>query len=502
MEQNAKRDADADKGGRNRPLAVRGSPVGEGRKSAHMSRGPSARARRPRHSAEGWSRREFINAAVAAAAGLVAHGLATAEEKKDQDLEIAFIGVGSQGRNLLVNCLKIPGIRIRAICDIWPYHQKYAAGILKAYNQQAGIYDDYRELLAKEKNLAAAIIATPDWVHAEQTNEALRAGLHVYCEKEMSHTLEGASGMVATARKTGKLLQIGHQRRSSPRYWLGLKLIEKERLVGRITHAYGQWNRRQGLDLGWAKGVEMDEATLRRYGYEDMDQFRNWRWFRKFSGGPLADLGSHQIDVFSWFLKADPVSVQASGGIDYYRGKGRDWYDNMMAIYEYDTTQVSSAGEQTPQRVRAFYQVLNSTSHGGYYEAFMGDEGSIVISEDINKGFFFREPTSTARRQWEDEAKKVSAMDREAIQIKVGETLTAQGTKDPKAEKLLADVQKPVHQLHLENFFAAVRANKKELLSCPAETAYRTAVAVLMANDAVAQKRQIEFRPGQFSVGL
>jgi len=465
--------------------------------------GPSANG--GRSGAEGLNRREFINTAVAAAAGLVVAELAGAEEKKADekkgpDLEIGFIGVGSQGRNLLANCLKIPGLRIRAICDIWPYHQKYAAGILKAYDQQAGVYEDYRELLAKEKTLAAVIIATPDWLHAEQANAALRAGLHVYCEKEMSNSLAAAASMVRSAQETGKLLQIGHQRRSNPRYWLALKLIEKERLAGRITHVFGQWNRRHQLDLGWAQGVEMDEATLKRHGYENMDQFRNWRWFRKFSGGPLADLGSHQIDVFSWFLKSDPVSVLAGGGLDYYKEKDRDWYDNMMTIYEYDALQAGPAGTTVQQRVRAFYQVLNTTSHGGYYETFMGDEGSLVISEDVNKGFFFREPTSTARRQWEDEAKKVSAMDRDAIQIKVGESLSAKGKTDPKAQKLIADVQKPVHQLHLENFFSAVRANRKELLSCPAEVAYRTAVAVLVANEAVAAKRQLEFKPEQFKV--
>jgi predicted dehydrogenase len=472
-----------------------------------LKRDADARGADPRRteSGGGLSRRDFINTAVVAATGLVVQSWARGEEKggagkQGADLEIAFIGVGSQGRNLLANCLKVPGIRIRALCDIWPYHQRYATGILKAYNQPATVYEDYRELLAKEKNLAAAIIATPDWVHAEQTNAALRAGLHVYCEKEMSNTLEAAASMVRTAQETGKLLQVGHQRRSNPRYWLALKLIEKERVVGRMTHAYGQWNRRQGLDVGWAKGVEMDEAALKRYGYESMEQFRNWRWYHKYSGGPLADLGSHQIDVFSWFLKADPVAVLASGGLDYYREKGRDWYDNMMTIYEYDTHQRDAAGADVAQRVRSFYQVLNTTSQGGYYETFMGDEGSIVISEDVNKGFFFREPTSTARRQWEDEAKKVSAMGRDAIQIKLGESLSAKGAKDPKAEKLLADVQKPVHQLHLENFFDAVRANKKELLTCPAETAYRTAVAVLVANEAAAAKRQLEFKPEQFKV--
>jgi predicted dehydrogenase len=79
-------------------------------------------------------------------------------------------------------------------------------------------YEDYREMLDKEKELDAVIIATPDFWHAPHTVDCLEAGKHVYCEKEMSNTLEGARRMVAAARETGKLLQIGHQRRSNPRY--------------------------------------------------------------------------------------------------------------------------------------------------------------------------------------------------------------------------------------------------------------------------------------------
>ena len=410
------------------------------------------------------------------------------------EIPIAIIGAGSQGRNLLKNCLKIRGIRFRAICDVWPYSLRYSKNILRAYKQQVNPYDDYREMLAKERDLAAVIVATPDWVHAEHTNACLEAGLHVYCEKEMSNTLAGAASMVRTARSTGKLLQIGHQRRSNPRYFLAKKLIEKDRVLGRITHVYGQWNRRQQLDLGWPKKELIGPAELRRHGYKTMEQFRNWRWFRKYSGGPLADLGSHQIDIFSWFLHANPISVMASGGIDYYKSKGRDWYDNAIAIYEYDTTQ-----NGVQQRVRGSYQVFNTTSHGGFYETFMGDEGTIVVSEDINKGFFFREPT-TKPQEWMDEATKVESGGVEAIKLIVGESLKQKGANDPKARKLLADVKKDLHQLHLENFFTAVRADKRELLNCPAEVGYETAVAVLTANEAMDARKTIDIKPESYRI--
>ncbi|MCH8136742.1 MAG: Gfo/Idh/MocA family oxidoreductase, partial [Proteobacteria bacterium] len=79
--------------------------------------------------------------------------------------------------------------------------------------------------MANETDLDAAIIAVPDFMHHELTNACLKAGLHVYCEKEMSNDLEKARSMVVTARETGKLLQIGHQRRSNPRYIFARKKL-------------------------------------------------------------------------------------------------------------------------------------------------------------------------------------------------------------------------------------------------------------------------------------
>jgi predicted dehydrogenase len=436
------------------------------------------------------TRRRFLQTSVAAAgAGLMmtVPTWARSDDRETDVLKLAMIGPGSQGRNLLTQCLRFPDVRFQAICDVWPYHQKYAGNILKKYNQPVNIYTDYRELLAKESDVDAVIIATPDWVHAEQAIACLKAGKHVYCEKEMANTIEGCRKMVQAARETGKLMQIGHQRRSNPRYYHALRMITKDKVLGRITHVNGQWNRPKRYDLGWPKGKELDEATLREYGYENMDQFRNWRWYRKYSGGPMADLGSHQIDVFHWFLDSLPTGVLATGGKDYY--EDREWYDNILALYDFEAAE---------HPVRGFYQVLNTTSHGGYYETFMGDQGSMVISEDINKGFVFREVTAK-RREWEDEAEKVETMGRDAIELKIGETLSADGKKDAEKQALAAQVQtRRPHEWHLENFFDAIRHGKP--LNCPPELAFETAVAVLRANDAVEQGCRIALKPTDYQV--
>jgi len=89
---------------------------------------------------------------------------------------VAVIGCGAQGRVLIESILRIPSVRVAAICDIWSYSRQYTGNYLKKYGHAANVYEDFRELLAAEKDLDAAVVATPDWVHAEQANACLRPG--------------------------------------------------------------------------------------------------------------------------------------------------------------------------------------------------------------------------------------------------------------------------------------------------------------------------------------
>ena len=435
------------------------------------------------------TRRDFLKSSAGLGVALAGGALAGQEpaKKSADELRVALIGAGEQGRVLIESCLRIPGIRIAAVCDIWSYSRQYAGGYLRKYGQNPNVYEDYRELLAKEKGLDAAIVATPDWLHAEHANACLEADLHVYCEKEMSNTLEKARSMVATARRTRKLLQIGHQRRSNPRYLHAIDLLIREKqLLGRMNLAYAQWNRSKADMLGWPKTYVMDPAKLQQYGYNSMVELRNWRWYKKFGGGPIVDLGSHQIDLFSWVFGTNPSTVVASGGVDYY--KGREWYDNVMVIYEFET----AAG-----RARALYQVQTTTKHGGFYETFMGDNGSLVISEVAQRGnWAMREAHAP---EWDSlvkeglllsEAQVIQKLDTRNIFLDV--RVTAEAGRWP----IPVDLAKPAHQPHLENFFNAVRSGTP--LSCPAELAYESAVAVLSVNEAVRTRSLMRFRPDEF----
>ncbi len=443
---------------------------------------------------KGMDRRSFLRSTAAVGAGLAVAPriFAQAGGAKPDDINVALLGAGAEGQVLMDACLKIPGVRFKAVCDIWEaYNQRRVSRLLARYGHENNAYVDYKEMLDKEKgNIDAVIIATPDFWHAEHAIACMEAGLDVYCEKEMSNELAKAKEMVEAQKRTGKLLQIGHQRRSNPRYIHCYdNLLKQANILGRMTTVNGQWNRAASPDLGWPEKAAIPDDILAKYGYKNMAQFRNWRWYKGLGGGPIVDLGSHQIDIYNWFIGSGPRSVMASGGTDYYDKATHEWYDTILSIFEYDTPKGV---------VRAFYQVLTTNSAQAYYEQFMGDQGTLVISESASRGSVYREPLAPEWDKWvklgfinepvEEEAQAAS----EAV-LDVRETVA------PPAYEIPVSMDgKPYHQPHLENFFNAMRG--KEKLNCPGEIGYETAVTVLKVNEAVEAACKLNFKPEEFEV--
>jgi predicted dehydrogenase len=427
---------------------------------------------------------------------------------KGDTVNVALIGCGEQGRILSNAALPIPGIRFKAVCDIWRYNLQRTSNLLKKFHHEAEPFEDYREMLKSVSDIDAVIVATPDFVHAEHTNAALKAGKHVYCEKLMAHTVEAARSMVVTARETKKLLQIGHQRRSNPRYLHARdKIVRDARLLGRITNISGQWHRAVSDDNGWPQNQVIPDAKLREHGYANMHEFRNWRWFKKYAGGPISDLGAHQIDIYNWMLGVNPQSIIASGGVDYY--KTHEWYDNAIAVYEYPTKD---------GLVRATYDVLTTTSAGGgYHEYFMGDEGALKISENPKFTKIYREARAP---EWDEYAARklisrpesgegavagLKPWEKPRQKMTVARTYNSGGgpsivdvreTAQLSAWDIPVTFDKAIHQPHLENFFDAVR--KGAPLNCPADQAFASAITVLRVNEAIAAKKELKFSPNDF----
>ena len=181
---------------------------------------------------------------------------------------------------------------------------------------------------------------------------------------------QGAKKMAQAMKKTGKLLQIGRQRRSNDRYrFTYQKLLQQEKMFGRLTHAIGQWNRSQIWTQKPNPNDKINLNTLKRYGFETIDQVYNWRNYKKLGGGVVSDLGSHQIDIFNWFFNALPKAVYATGNNSYF---GFEQADTMATILEYETANGPAIG---------IYENISNSRAVGVYERFIGENGAFIISE-------------------------------------------------------------------------------------------------------------------------
>lgn len=429
-------------------------------------------------------RRDFILTSTLAASQLVvpwAHAGPGAQQTDGDTLQCALIGAGSQGRLLLNAARQVPEIRFRAVCDIWQYSRDYSQKYLARYGQQITTYADYREMLDKEPSLDAVLIASPDFVHAAQTIDCLERGLNVYCEPMLAHTLEAARRVVQTAGRTDTLLQVGYHRRSNPRYLhVYDKLLRDAQLPGILTAVQTQWAQEADVLRGWPRRFTIPAAELRQYGYADMQEFRNWMWFPKYSGGPFCCNVSHQLDACNWLLNDRPLSVLASGGNSFYAE--RPHFDTVMSVLEYP-------GTPDKGLVRASCNMLTTTSAGGMrlYERLLGTQGSIQLSENPHWTMIGREPNADDWDQWvrreylvKPEMESAYEADENAVEVQVSGELELYTLPELQTNARFAP--------HLANFCAAIRGSVA--LACPAEAAWPAHVTAFKTLEAAeAHKR-------------
>lgn len=473
------------------------------------------------------SRRSFLRAGAAGAATLTlpARNLHAAEAS--DTINVALIGCGAQGETLVRSIQKVSSVPYRfvAVCDLLENKAKTLARNVNAVKpgtkDEYLTYDDPEAMLKAHPEIDAVFVAAPDWLHAPFTRLCHTYKKQVYCEKMMSNSLDAARDMVRSQRESGLLLQIGHQRRSNPRYiYARNTMLNQLKVCGKITHAYAQWNR--GVTLPIYANYKPDVVEMvKSKGYGSLFEFLNWRWYKKYGGGALSDLGAHQIDIFNWMFGCTPKAVTASGGIDYFKNRvfkqgdapvSFEYPDNVIAVYEYD---VPGNG-----LVRAVYQVLTTNSSMTTYEKYMGDFGTLVISELPAYNQVYREKWDGDADKWEQQffgkgyLKKIAGAvhhkiwERPKPWYKEEQWLDKEGVVDVRASTPLDPYELPItlntlpHTPHVENFLKVVHAKGKQSdLNCPVEDAYKCAVAVLKVNELVLNGGgRMEFKPEDFIV--
>jgi predicted dehydrogenase len=206
-----------------------------------------------------------------------------------KSLNIAVIGLG-MGKGHLRDYSGNPNARPVALCDL-------NTSLAEAQAAEASIsteacYSDYKKLLADASRLEldAVSVALPNALHAPVTLAALKAGLHVLCEKPMAMKAAEARKMKAQADQAGKVLMINFSFRFRPQS-MALKKIVEEGAVGDLYYGRTVWHRRRG-----------------------MPKFGGWFGRKELSGGgPIIDLGVHRMDLAMWLMGCPrPVTVSAS----------------------------------------------------------------------------------------------------------------------------------------------------------------------------------------------
>ena len=445
------------------------------------------------------SRRDFLAMSAVGVGGGMALGVSEPTSPgvgaPSNRINVALIGHGKQGQVLFESMRNIPGLNFQAVCDIWKYNRNAAVGHVYGFQKhRPHAYEDIEEMLATEEGLDVAVIATPDFWHSPHTVKCLEAGLHVYCEKMMSNTIEGARAMIHAMEKSGKICQIGYQRRSNPRYRYTLEqLIQRHGICGQITAFNSQWNLSimSSQGIAFNPKVAISREVLNRHGFKDMHQFMNWRHCRDLAGGPICDLASHQLDVCAWFLGGSPKSVMAVGANPYYRE--REVFDDVMATLQYDTADGP---------VQVFCQVLGTCQGvGGYFERFMGTEATVSIAERAIWTRIVPAGMSRSNIDWTELVHRgfVTPVLQERDSLTGNKELIDSRPSRPLVEFTLpGDFNKAAHQPHLENFFAAIRG--EATLNCDARTAFRSEVPVYHINAAARNREPIVFTPEQLSM--
>ena len=123
-------------------------------------------------------------------------------------LNIAAIGAGGKGSDIQDSW--VSNERVIALCDV---HLDGKHGVIQSIQKypNARLYEDFREMLDREKDLDAVTISTPDHTHGVIANNAMNRGLHVYVQKPLTHNIEEARQLTLTAKKNKVVTQMGNK---------------------------------------------------------------------------------------------------------------------------------------------------------------------------------------------------------------------------------------------------------------------------------------------------
>ena len=297
------------------------------------------------------NRRKFLQTGGLGAAGLALSAFPNfAAEFADQKKRVGLIGPGWYGKCDLFRLIQVAPVEVVSLCDVDKRMLAEAADLVAARQvskKKPRTYGDYREML-KEKDLDLVLIGTPDHWHALPMIEAVRAGADVWVQKPTSVDVVESLAMVAAARKHGRVVQVGTQRRSTPHLIEARDRVIKEGRLGKIG--------RVEICCYWGMGRAGNPPDVAPPDYLDYELWtgpaplrpfnrrthpRGWRAFMEYGNGIVGDMCIHMLDMVRWMLDLGwPAKISSSGGILVEKTSNANTTDTQTATFDFGDLQV------------------------------------------------------------------------------------------------------------------------------------------------------------------
>jgi len=294
------------------------------------------------------SRREFMKRSTLAGAAL-AFGSMFAPGARvlgaNDRIRIGVVGPGSRASGLVRECHQFCeqlNMELVASCDIWNQARERGAALIRELTGKEPIQCRNLEEICARDDVDALIIGTADFQHAQHAAYAMRAGKDIYVEKPLANDLDDAKDVLRASQETGRIAQVGTQRRSEGGYQAARDFIASGQL-GTITYIEGSWNY---FGPRWRRGdveneIKEEDTDWRRFlmnrPYEPWDphKYREFRLYWPYSSGIPCQWMSHIADIVQYVMDDPyPSSVVAHGGV-YIWKDGRKNVDTFQALVEY-----------------------------------------------------------------------------------------------------------------------------------------------------------------------
>jgi predicted dehydrogenase len=323
------------------------------------------------------SRRHFLKTTGIVTAGIALPSVSRAARGPNDKVVVGIIGCNGRGMDHLNGFLSVPNVEIGYICDVdsRAVEKGVAAAARKQERKPKGI-KDFRRML-EDPALDAVSIATPDHWHAPATILACSAGKHVYVEKPGSHNPAESELMAKAARKHGRRVQMGNQRRSWP--WV-IEAMEHLHAgeVGKLFFARAWYTNHRGT-IGRGKPTPPPEwldyslwqGPAPERPFRDNLIHYNWHWFWHWGTGELGNNGVHALDLARWGLGVNLPQRITCGGNRYHFQDDQETPDVYVATFDFGDKGISWDGQSCDPR---------GFEGAGFGVTFHGEKGSMVIA--------------------------------------------------------------------------------------------------------------------------